>query len=243
MSTYSSIEQSIDQSIDPLTDRWIDGYIACPFHCFAPRAVSVLCSLSFPASFPLCCLAFEKWINRESKSRYRERFAPSEPVGFLLSCSSGYSSPPEEGSSASVGSGSGSGSGRPHTLPILETTPDSPQTANAGSGSNADISNADFSEKLHQQQQQPLLQLSSPTASRRISSGSTLKHIGNFGLQLAVTPSFGECSSLSPRVDGRSFSPRPQQRNTSSCLLSCLFISSFIRLCVCLYHTHRTLPY
>ncbi|XP_028967107.1 diacylglycerol kinase eta [Galendromus occidentalis] len=93
----------------------------------------------------------------------------------------GYSSPCEEASSTSVGT-----SGRPHSLPILETTPDSPQTTYASGSEN--MTNADFAEKS-------LLQLNSPTASRRISSGSTLKHIGNFGLQLAVTPSFGGGSS------------------------------------------------
>lgn len=108
--------------------------------------------------------------------------------------------------SASAGGAGGSSSSRPHTLPILETTPDSPQPARSttttmsdseqpspvGRSPTSDGSDPDNEGLVGTTPTYSLLQLSSPTASRRISSGSTLKHIGNIAIQLAAAPSLGK---------------------------------------------------
>lgn len=111
--------------------------------------------------------------------------ARPHPVASLAS--------PEE-RTPSIGSGGGT---RPHTLPILETTPDSPQPMASAALSSLPSPNSDGSDAAdgigaaRAASSNNLLQLSSPTASRRISSGSTLKHFGNI-MQLTTASSFGE---------------------------------------------------
>ncbi|OQR69194.1 diacylglycerol kinase eta-like [Tropilaelaps mercedesae] len=119
--------------------------------------------------------------------------------------------------SAGPGGGGGSLSSRPHTLPILETTPVSPQlqsSTGAATMSGSDQPSpagrsltSEGSEADNEGQTATavcnLLQLSSPTASRRISSGSTLKHIGNI-MQLTAAPSFASGGGSSPGGTGAS---------------------------------------
>ncbi|XP_022691467.1 diacylglycerol kinase delta-like isoform X2 [Varroa jacobsoni] len=120
--------------------------------------------------------------------------------------------------SASAGGAGGSSSSRPHTLPILETTPDSPQPARSttttmsdseqpspvGRSPTSDGSDPDNEGLVGTTPTYSLLQLSSPTASRRISSGSTLKHIGNIAIQLAAAPSLAAGGGSSPGGTGAS---------------------------------------